>query len=131
VRLEATLEILENIKIIRDLLEPIPARGCEFWYQVRLIPTLRGSPMTISFEIPRDLEEDVAANGADLNDEAREAFLVELYRQHRISQHQLGTALGLDDYDTDGVLKRHGIALERSIEEQRAEAESLEEARPA
>jgi Uncharacterised protein family (UPF0175) len=91
---------------------------------------LREVAMTIMFEIPHDIEQEVSADGADLNDEAREAFLVELYRRHRISQHQLGMALGLDDYETDGVLKRHGVLLEISVEEQCAEAASLREVRP-
>lgn len=81
--------------------------------------------MTISFEIPQDIEQDALTEGADLNGEARAVFLVELYRRHRISQHQLGMALGLDDYETDDVLKRHGVALEINVEEQRAEAASL------
>jgi len=86
--------------------------------------------VTISFEIPHDIEQDVSTDGADLNGEAREVFLVELYRRRRISQHQLGMALGLDDYETDDVLKRHGVALEISIEDQRAEAASLSKVRP-
>ena len=86
--------------------------------------------MTISFEIPRDIEQELSTRGADLSREAREAFLVEQYRQRRISHHQLGRALGLDDYETDGVLKRHGIWLEVSIEELRDEAASLRDARP-
>jgi len=85
--------------------------------------------VNITFEIPSDIEE-VCTDGADPNDEAREAFLVELYRRGKISQHQLGMALGLDHYDTDEALKRHGVALEISIEEQQAEAVSLREARP-
>jgi hypothetical protein len=32
--------------------------------------------MTISFEIPRDIEEQIRTNGADLDRKAREAFLV-------------------------------------------------------
>lgn len=81
--------------------------------------------MTISFEIPQDIEQELRTNGADLSLKAREAFLVELYREHRISHYQLGEALGLDDYETDGVLKRCGVGLELSLEEMRAEAESL------
>ena len=86
--------------------------------------------MTISFEIPHDIEQELSTNGADVNGEAREAFLVELYRRHRISQHQLGRALGLDDYETDGVLKNHGVELEISVEELQAEAVSLRKAAP-
>jgi hypothetical protein len=58
-----------------------------------------------SFDIPSDIVE-VWTSGADPNGKAREAFLVELYRRRKISRHQLGMALGLEDYDTDEVLKR-------------------------
>jgi len=86
--------------------------------------------MSIHFEIPHDLERDLSSNGADLNGEAREAFLVELYRQERITHHQLGEALGLCRYETDGVLKRHKVWLELTPEELKAQAESLREMRP-
>ena len=84
--------------------------------------------MTITFEIPYDIEQDIFADGADINSAAREAFLVDLYRRRKITQHQLGIALGVDYYDTDGVLIRHGVALEISVEEQRAEADSFRKA---
>jgi len=86
--------------------------------------------MNISFEIPHDIGEQLRTNGADLNSEAREAFLVELYRQDRISHGQLGKALSLDAYATDGVLKRHGVGLEITVEELRDEALSLRDVRP-
>jgi Uncharacterised protein family (UPF0175) len=73
--------------------------------------------MTISFELPPDIEQLVSTNGADLNHMAREAFLVELYREKKITQHQLGQALGLDDYETDGVLKRHGVGYDLMLDE--------------
>ncbi|MGO9468453.1 MAG: UPF0175 family protein [Isosphaeraceae bacterium] len=79
--------------------------------------------MTITFEIPEDIEQQIRANGADLERKAREAFLVELYREQKNTQHQLGEALGLDDYETDGVLKRYGVGYDLSLtefEEQRA-----------
>jgi hypothetical protein len=37
--------------------------------------------MTIQFEIPNEIEEELAASGTDVNGEARLAFLVELYRR--------------------------------------------------
>ena len=86
--------------------------------------------MSIHFEIPHDIEKDISSNGADLNGEAREAFLVELYRQERITHHQLAEALGLNRYETDGVLKRHKVWLELTPEELTAQAESLREVRP-
>ncbi len=86
--------------------------------------------MSITFEIPHDIEQQLCTNGADLNGEAREAFLVELYRQDRITHGQLGRAMGLDAYETDGVLKRHGVTYDLSAEELDAQVESLNATRP-
>jgi hypothetical protein len=43
--------------------------------------------MTISFEIPPDIAHRLRTDGADLSREAKEAFLVELYRQDKIAHH--------------------------------------------
>lgn len=37
--------------------------------------------MTISFEIPSNIEQCVQSDGGDPNREAKEAYLVNLYRQ--------------------------------------------------
>jgi len=86
--------------------------------------------MTISFEIPRNIEQELSASEADLSGEAREAFLVELYRQERIMHHQLAEALGLGRIETDGVLKRHKVPSGPTLEELRVEIGSLRDARP-
>jgi Uncharacterised protein family (UPF0175) len=86
--------------------------------------------MTISFEIPHEIERTLASNGSDLSDEAREAFLVELYRQDRISHHQLTEALGLSRIETDGVLKWHKVSSGVTAEEMRIQAAALRAARP-
>ncbi len=86
--------------------------------------------MTISFEIPQDIEQQVRIEGADLDREARELFLVELYRQERITHHQLAEAMGLSRYETDGILKRHKVWLELTPEELADQAASLGNARP-
>jgi predicted HTH domain antitoxin len=85
--------------------------------------------MTIHFEIPHDIEQEVSTNGADLNGEAREAFLVELYRQDRITHYQLAEALGLSRLETEGVLKRHKVSSGVTAEEMRAQAAALREVR--
>ena len=85
--------------------------------------------MTISFEIPPEIEQQIRTNGADLDREARELFLVELYRQERISHCQLADALGLSRYEADGVLKRHKVWLELIPEELAAQPASLREAK--
>jgi hypothetical protein len=87
--------------------------------------------MTISFELPQSIEQHVGANTADVNREAKEAYLVELYRRRKISQHQFAEALGLTRVEADGVLKRHEVWLELTPEELADQAASLREARPA
>jgi predicted HTH domain antitoxin len=86
--------------------------------------------MNISFEIPGEIEQELGGNGADISSEAREAFLVELYRQDRITHHQLAEALGLSRLETDGVLKRHKVSSGVTAEEMRAQAAALRDARP-
>jgi antitoxin (DNA-binding transcriptional repressor) of toxin-antitoxin stability system/predicted HTH domain antitoxin len=86
--------------------------------------------MNISFEIPSDIEQELRSNGTDLGGEAREVFLIELYRQDRITHHQLAEALGLSRLETDGVLKRHKISSSPTLEELRAEIGSLRDVRP-
>ncbi len=86
--------------------------------------------MTIQFEIPHDIERELAGDLVDLNSEARELFLVELYRQDRITHHQLAEALGLGRLETEGVLKRHGVSSGVSAGEMRAQSAALRDARP-
>ena len=87
--------------------------------------------MDISFEIPTEIEQSLGGNGADLNGEAREAFLIELYRQDRITHHELAEALGLSRLETEGILKRHKVSSGVTAEEMRAQAAALRDARSA
>jgi hypothetical protein len=83
--------------------------------------------MSISFDLPTEITEQ--ASGTDLNTKAREALLVELYREEKITQHQLGEALGLDDYETDGLLRRYGVGYELSAAEFDAQRAFLRKSR--
>ncbi len=65
--------------------------------------------MTITFSLPQELERLLAQEGQDLSLVTKEAALVELYRQDKISHGQLAQGLGLSRYETDAVLKRHGV----------------------
>ena len=86
--------------------------------------------MTISFDIPQDIEQQLRSAGSELGGKAREAFLVELYREHEISHRQLGDALGLERFETEGLLKRYGVGLDISVSEIKAQAGILRDARP-
>jgi predicted HTH domain antitoxin len=83
--------------------------------------------MIISFEIPEDIEKELSARVPDLNADAREAFLVNLYREDRITHHQLAEALGLSRLETEGVLKRHKVSSGVTTEEMRTQAAALRE----
>ncbi len=86
--------------------------------------------MNINFDIPTTIERELAStNDADLSREAKEAYLVELYRQERIEHHQLAEALGLGRLELDFVLKRHKVPTgSATVDELRAEVASLRDA---
>lgn len=74
--------------------------------------------MAVTFELPNDIEQNLRQELGDLAQAAKEAALVELYRQGRISHHDLSRALGLTRLETEAVLKQH-----RVIEDLPTEAE--------
>ena len=65
--------------------------------------------MSVSFELPIELEQQLRHEMADLDHVAKEAALVELYRREKITHHELATALGLDRFETEELLKRHNV----------------------
>lgn len=65
--------------------------------------------MSISFELPAFVEDQLRRELADLDGAAKEAALVELYRQGRLTHHQLGLCLELERHETDGLLKRYNV----------------------
>ncbi len=65
--------------------------------------------MSVTFQIPGDLEESLRHRIDDLDAAAREALLVTLYRQGEISHVSLSQALGLDRFDTEAVLHKHRV----------------------
>lgn len=77
--------------------------------------------MSISIEVPGDLERELRAAGVDLDREAREDFLVGLYRRGRITHDDLSEALGLGFDQTRRVLKDHGVGDDYDLEEFEAE----------
>ena len=90
----------------------------------------RRPTVSISFEIPQDIEQQLRTNGADLNGKAREAFLIELYREEQISHAQLREALGLSFHEVEQLIKERGAGHDLSLEEFEAGRELLRKARP-
>jgi hypothetical protein len=77
--------------------------------------------MSISFELPVAVEEQLRRDHADLDVVAKEAALVELYRQGRITQHQLGLSLDKSRFEVEELLKRHKVSEDLDTAEQVAE----------
>ncbi|MCX7414149.1 MAG: UPF0175 family protein [Planctomycetia bacterium] len=65
--------------------------------------------MSITFDLPAAVEQQLRRDVTNLDVLAKEAALVELYRQGMISHHQLGLSLGMTRFETDGLLKRHHV----------------------
>jgi predicted HTH domain antitoxin len=74
--------------------------------------------MTVVFDIPDDIEQRLRKELGNLEQETKEAALVELYRQGRITQHELGRALGISRFETEGVLKKHNVTEDYADEEE-------------
>jgi hypothetical protein len=82
--------------------------------------------MSISFELPAILEQQLRREIVDLDQLAKEASLVELYRQAKITHHELASALKLDRFSTDAVLKRYQVTEDLiSVEEFDSQAAAL------
>jgi len=65
--------------------------------------------VNVNLDLPPDLENKIRQEHPHLESEIREAFLLELFRQGRLSHFELSKALGLDRFETDALLKRRSI----------------------
>lgn len=65
--------------------------------------------MSISFSLPKSVEDSLRAQIGDLDAVAKEAALVELYRQGRLSHGELAESLSISRDEANGVLKRHNV----------------------
>jgi len=80
-------------------------------------------PLTVTLDLPPDVEQKLRAETPDLNTDVKEAYALELFRRGRLSHFELSQVLGLDRFETDGYLKRHnvfeGSLTMEDLEEQR------------
>jgi predicted HTH domain antitoxin len=83
--------------------------------------------MSVTIHLPVEVERRLRAESADLDLEAKEAMLVELYRQGKLTHYELSQALELNRFETDGILKKHAVTedlptaeeLEQDLEQAR------------
>jgi hypothetical protein len=67
--------------------------------------------MNVSFSVnlPPELEQRLQADDPELSAAAREGFALRLFRRGELTHYGLGQALGIDRFETDALLRRHGI----------------------
>jgi predicted HTH domain antitoxin len=64
--------------------------------------------MSITLNLPADVENRLRKSVPDLDAEAREAVALDLFRKEKITHYELGQLLGLDRFQTDAFLKARG-----------------------
>ena len=64
---------------------------------------------TISFDLPDSVERHLATLSDNVDAAAKEAAVVELYRQGHLSHVALADCLGISRMEVDGLLERHGV----------------------
>jgi hypothetical protein len=88
------------------------------------------SIMSIRFEIPLDIEQQLRTGGADLDREAKEIYLMEQFRQAKITHRQLEEALALSFHEAEDLLKQRGMGQDLDPDDFGAGRDFLREARP-
>jgi hypothetical protein len=76
--------------------------------------------MPVTVQLPESLEQRLRADCANLDAEAKEAMLIELYRQEKLSRYELSLALNLGRFETDALLKRHHVTEDLPTNEELA-----------
>ena len=66
-------------------------------------------PLSVTLDLPADLEEKVRRESTNLDTDVKEAYALELFRRGKLMHYELSRALGLDRFETDAYLKRHGV----------------------
>jgi len=65
--------------------------------------------MSVTLELPKDIEEKLRRENPNLDSDVREACAVALFRKGTVNHLQLSRILLLDRFETDALLKRHGV----------------------
>jgi predicted HTH domain antitoxin len=65
--------------------------------------------VNVNLEFPSELEARIRQESPHLEADVREAYVLELFRQGRLSHFELSKVLGLDRFETDALLKRRNV----------------------
>lgn len=81
--------------------------------------------MSITFELPQDIEKHLREQFGDVSQAAKDAFLIQSYREARLSVGQIARILGKGVVETQAWLSARGAPLNYSIEDLEADRETL------
>ena len=81
--------------------------------------------MPVTFDLPSDIEHALRDAIENFDSVAKEAALIELYRQRKLSHYQLSQALGISRFEADAVMKAHDVPYHITIDDVRRESESI------
>lgn len=81
--------------------------------------------MTIRFELPQDVEDELRERFGDLDQAAKEAFLIQSYRDGRLSVGQVAGILGRGVIETQAWLSERGAPLNYSVDDLEEDRRSL------
>ncbi|HXV64869.1 MAG TPA: UPF0175 family protein [Vicinamibacteria bacterium] len=70
--------------------------------------------MSVTFELPHDLEQQLREKFGDLGQAAKEAFLVQSYRESRLSVGQIARILQRGVVETQAWLAERGASVDYS-----------------
>jgi hypothetical protein len=85
--------------------------------------------MSILIELPEDLERALRQQMDNLDASAKEAFLVDLYREGKIGYGQLCRGLGIGRMEVEAILKRHKVYYEITVEDVVRESDEVRKLR--
>ncbi len=86
--------------------------------------------MTVSVELPRSICAAAGVRETELAQAMREALVVDLYRQGRISLGKAAEVAGVSHYEMIRILTKHDVFLSNDIQDASADFETLKEFLP-
>ena len=84
--------------------------------------------MSITLDLPSDVERRLRKAIPNLDSEAREAVALDLFRKQSITHYELGQMLGLDRFQTDSFLKqRQEFAQSLTVADVESDRQSIKD----
>jgi len=77
--------------------------------------------MALTIQLPAEIERNLRRDLGNLDRAGKEAMLVELYRQDKLTHYELSQALGLDRFEADALLKQHNVTEDLPTAEELAD----------